>query len=70
MLCQAEPIENLVIEVREIEAVRDIQVRLLPARVLEKSLLADNVVRLRLKLPAGNVCSFSPASTLMCCYRR
>lgn len=51
LMCQAEPIEDLVIEVREIEAVRDIQVRLLPARVVEKSLLASNVVRLRLKLP-------------------
>ena len=52
LMCQAEPIEDLVIRVREIEAVRDIQVRILPARVLEKELLAENVVRLLLKLPA------------------
>jgi CDP-4-dehydro-6-deoxyglucose reductase len=32
LMCQAEPIEDLVIRVREIEAVRDIQVRMLPAR--------------------------------------
>ncbi len=51
LMCQAEPLENLVIKVREIEAVRDIQVRMLPARVVEKRLLAENVVRLRLKLP-------------------
>ena len=31
LLCQAEPIEDLVVEVREIEAVRDIQIRMLPA---------------------------------------
>ena len=58
LMCQAEPIEDLVIEVREIEAVRDIQVRLLPARVVEKSLLASNVVRLRLKLPTAQRLQF------------
>jgi CDP-4-dehydro-6-deoxyglucose reductase len=52
LMCQAEPVEDLVIRVREIEAVRDIQVRMLPARVIEKQLLAPNVVRLRLALPA------------------
>lgn len=51
LLCQAEPLEDLVISVREIEAVRDIEVRMLPARVQEKTRLTDNVVRLRLKLP-------------------
>jgi CDP-4-dehydro-6-deoxyglucose reductase len=58
LMCQAEPVEDLVIEVREIEAVRDIQVRLLPARVISKSLLAPNVVRLRLKLPASQRLQF------------
>jgi CDP-4-dehydro-6-deoxyglucose reductase len=58
LMCQAEPIEDLVIQVREIEAVRDIQVRMLPARVVEKSLLAENVVRLRLVLPASQRLQF------------
>lgn len=58
LLCQAEPIEDLVIQVREIEAVRDIQIRMLPARVLEKEFMADNVVRLRLRLPAGQRLQF------------
>jgi CDP-4-dehydro-6-deoxyglucose reductase len=58
LMCQAEPIEDLVIEVREIEAVRDIQVRLLPARVIEKTFLASNVVRLRLKLPSAQRLQF------------
>jgi len=53
LLCQAEPTEDLVLKVREIEAVRDIQVRMLPARVVEKTLLSDNVMRLRLRLPAA-----------------
>jgi len=58
LLCQAEPVTDLVIQVREIEAVRDIQIRMLPARVLEKTLLAENVVRLQLKLPTGQRLQF------------
>ncbi len=51
LMCQAEPVEDLVIHAREIEAVRDIQVRKLPARVIEKTLLAPDVMRLKIKLP-------------------
>jgi CDP-4-dehydro-6-deoxyglucose reductase len=51
LLCQAEPIEDLVIRVREIEAVRDIHVRKMPARVIEKTLLAPDVMRIKIKLP-------------------
>ncbi len=51
LFCQAEPIEDLVIRVREIEAVRDIQVRKLPARVIEKTLLTAEVMRIKIKLP-------------------
>jgi CDP-4-dehydro-6-deoxyglucose reductase len=58
LLCQAEPVEDLVLEVREIEAVRDIQVRMLPARVVEKTLLSSNVARLRLRLPASQRLQF------------
>jgi len=39
-------------------ALRDIQVRMLPARVIEKSILSSNVVRLRLKLPKGQRLQF------------
>lgn len=58
LLCQAEPLEDLVIRVREIEAVRDIPVRILPARVTEKTLLAENVMRLRLSLPKNQRLQF------------
>lgn len=51
LMCQAEPLEDLEIEVREIEAVRDIPVRMFPARVFEKTLLAPNVMKLGLRLP-------------------
>jgi len=53
LLCQAEPLEDLVIAVREIEAVRDIEIRKLPARVVAKTFLSSDVVSLRLKLPAA-----------------
>ena len=58
LMCQAEPLEDLVIAVREIEAVRDIEVRMLPARVIEKTILSSNVVRLRLKLPRAQRLQF------------
>ena len=58
LLCQASPLSDLVVEVREIEAVRDIQVRKLPARVLEKRRLSDHVVRLRLRLPSSQRLQF------------
>lgn len=58
LLCQAEPLEDLVIKAREIEAVRDIPVRMLPARVVEKTLLADNVMRIRLCLPKAQRLQF------------
>lgn len=58
LMCQAEPLEDLTIQVREIEAVRDIQVRMLPARVVEKIRLSENVVRLQLKLPAAQRLQF------------
>jgi len=58
LLCQAEPIEDLVIRAREIEAVRDIQVRKLPARVVEKTLLAPDVMRVRIKLPIAQRLQF------------
>ena len=58
LMCQAEPMENLVVKVREIEAVRDIQIRMLPARVIEKTILSENVARLRLKLPKAQRLQF------------
>lgn len=58
LLCQAEPLTDLVVEAREIEAVRDILVRKLPARVVEKTCLTGNVVGLRLRLPVSQRLQF------------
>lgn len=58
LLCQAEPTGDLVIRAREIEAVRDIQVRKMPARVIEKTLLAPEIMRIRIKLPKAQRLQF------------
>lgn len=58
LLCQAVPLENLTVEAREIAAVRDIQVRMFPARVTDKTVLAPNVMRIRLRLPAAQRLQF------------
>ncbi len=58
LLCQAEPTGDLQIHAREIEAVRDIQVRRMPARVIEKTLLAPDVMRIRIKLPSAQRLQF------------
>jgi len=58
LLCQAEPLTDLEIRAREIEAVRDIHVRKMPARVIEKTLLAPDVMRIRIKLPSAQRLQF------------
>ncbi len=52
LLCSALAEGDLVVEVREIGAARDIEVKVLPARVAALERLAGDVMRLKLKLPA------------------
>jgi CDP-4-dehydro-6-deoxyglucose reductase len=58
LFCQAKPITDLVIECREISAVKDIQVRTLPCRVQKMDRLAPDVMRIQLKLPANERLQF------------
>ncbi len=58
LCCQASPKTDLTIAVREIEAVRDIQIRTLPARVILKEYLSSTVVRLLLQLPKSQRLQF------------
>jgi CDP-4-dehydro-6-deoxyglucose reductase len=51
LFCQAQPRTDLRIAVREVDAVADIPVRTLPCRVVHVERLAEDVVRLQLKLP-------------------
>lgn len=52
LFCQAVPLDDLEIEVREIGAAKDIVIKTLPCRVARRTLLAPDVIELRLQLPA------------------
>ena len=58
LLCQAAAKSDLEIAVREIEAVRDIPVRMMPARVIYKEFISPSVVRLFLRLPKSQRLQF------------
>lgn len=51
--CQAVPQSDLVLHVHEVEVAPEIELRTLPCRVAEKTLLNHDVLRLRLRLPQG-----------------
>src|SRR5688500_2301 len=58
LFCQAIPLTDLVVECREVNAVKDIQVRTLPCRVHRREKLAPDVMRIQLKLPANERLQF------------
>lgn len=58
LFCQARPLTDLVIECREISAVKDIVVKTLPCRVQKIDKLAPDVMRIQLKLPANERLQF------------
>jgi CDP-4-dehydro-6-deoxyglucose reductase len=53
LFCQAKALSDLVIEAKEIAAAKDIPIRIMPARVVQMEKLADDVMRLSLKLAEG-----------------
>lgn len=58
LFCQAKPASDVVIECREISAIKDIQVRTLPCRVQKLVRLADDVTMIHLRLPANERLQF------------
>ena len=58
LFCQARPRSDLVIECREIGAVKDIPVKMLPCRVETLESVAPDVMRIRLRLPAAERLQF------------
>ena len=58
LFCCARPLSDLVIECREVGAVRDIPVKTLPCRVQKMARLAPDVMLLLLKLPANERLQF------------
>lgn len=58
LLCQAVPLTDLVVEVREVSAAQDIKPRMLPCRVESLTRAAADVMIMRLQLPAGERLQF------------
>lgn len=58
LFCQARPLSDLVVKVREAEALAEIAVRTLPARVAALERLAHDVMRVALKLPSSERLEF------------
>ncbi|HVS26266.1 MAG TPA: CDP-6-deoxy-delta-3,4-glucoseen reductase [Burkholderiales bacterium] len=58
LFCQSKPQSDMVIECREINAVKDIQIRKLPCRLQKMERPADDVMVLYLKLPANERLQF------------
>lgn len=58
LFCQAKPMTDLQIECREIGTAKDIPVKILPCRVQTLDLVAPDVMRIRLRLPAAERLQF------------
>ena len=58
LFCQAKPLSDVVIECREVTAVNDLQIRILPCRVQKMERVAADIMVLYLKLPAAERLQF------------
>ena len=58
LFCQARPASDLTIQVREVDAARDIEIKTLPCRVEKLEHLAHDVIRIYLRVPASERMQF------------
>jgi len=58
LFCQAHPASDLTIQVREVDAAGDIEVKTLPCRVEKLEHLAHDVIRIYLRMPASERLQF------------
>jgi CDP-4-dehydro-6-deoxyglucose reductase len=58
LLCQAVPLSDIVIAAREVASVADIPRRVLPLKLIERQLLAPDVMRLTLMPPHGRAFAY------------
>ncbi|MEQ1663532.1 MAG: CDP-6-deoxy-delta-3,4-glucoseen reductase [Thiobacillus sp.] len=58
LFCRAKPLSDMVIEAKEVGAAKDIVVKTLPCRVEKLDRLADDVMRVKIKLPANERLQF------------
>lgn len=52
LLCQAEPASDLIVEARLVARAAEVEIKRLPCRIAAKTLLAPDVLRVDLRLPA------------------
>lgn len=64
LLCQARALSDLVVEVRQIAAVSDAEIKTLPCRIERMERPAVDVMRLFLRLPAVETFAFQPGQYL------
>jgi len=60
LLCQAVPLEDVVIDVDEIRSGEDIRIKVLPCRVEKLTRLADDVMQVFLRLPKSQDFNYIP----------
>ena len=60
LLCQAVPLEDVVIDVEEVMSGQNIRIKMLPCRVARLEKLADDVMRVFLRLPKSQEFNFIP----------
>ncbi len=58
LFCQAKPLGDIVIQIREVSAAKDLQIRTLPCRVQKMERVAGDIMVLHLKLPASERLQF------------
>jgi len=58
LFCQAKPLDDVVLEARAVGAAKGIQIKTLPCRVQAMERVADDVIVLRMRLPANEKLKF------------
>ncbi len=60
LLCQARPLSDIEIDVRELRSGKDIRIRMMPCRVIRLDPVAQDVVLMSLALPKGQDFNYLP----------
>lgn len=60
LFCCAQPLSDLIIECREVDAIKDIKIRTMPSRVHKLERVAPDVMIIYLKLPTNERLQFLP----------
>ena len=64
LFCQARPLSDLTIEAQEVRMASDIQIRKMPSRIMGMEKLADDIMVLKVQLPASDPFRYYPGQYL------